>query len=260
VRLGPILERHGVRAKKRLGQHFLVDGRIIDAIVAAAGIRPGERVLEVGPGAGTLTRALALAGARVHAIEIDRGLEPVLRDVLGGLALEVTWGDALRVPLPEADKVVANLPYRITAPLLARLLERGGWERLVVMVQREVAERALAVPGTKAYGAFTLLVRYHVRPEPVCAVPRGAFLPPPQVDSSVLRLWPEPAPFPRAAFFAVVRAAFAQRRKTLANALGRSPAVELAGLDGRRRAETLTLDEFGRLAVAWHGLLQVRKG
>lgn len=255
-----MLVRHGVRPRKRLGQHFLVDGRILEAIVAAADLRPGESVLEVGPGAGTLTRALASTGAHVRAVEIDRTLEPVLREVLGGLPVEVTWGDALRVPLPRADKVVANLPYQITAPLLARLLEMGGWERLVVMIQREVAERAMARPGTRAYGAFTLLVRYHARPEVVCTVPRSAFLPPPRVDSTVLRLWPERSPYPRGAFFAVVRAAFSQRRKTLANALGRSRAIELAGIDGRRRGETLDVEEFGKLALAWDGLLADENG
>jgi predicted RNase H-related nuclease YkuK (DUF458 family) len=144
--------------------------------------------------------------------------------------------------------VVANLPYRITAPLLARLLEAGGWERLVVMVQREVGERVLAEPGTKAYGAFTLLVRYHARPEWMRAVPRGAFLPPPEVESAVLRLWPDPAPYPRQAFFTVVRAAFAQRRKTLANALGRSPA------GGHRRPTAGRDPDAGRVRQAGRGV------
>lgn len=260
MRLGAILRRHGFRPRRHLGQHFLVDGRILDAIVAAAGIQPGEPVLEIGPGAGTLTRVLALAGAAVRAVEIDRTLEPVLLDVLDGLPVDVVWGDALRVPLPQAAKVVANLPYQITSPLLGRLLAMDGWERLVVMVQHELAERVLAQPGTRAYGAFTLFVRYHARAEAVCRVPRGAFLPPPRVDSTVLRLWPDRCSYPPAAFRAVVRAAFSQRRKTLGNALGRSRALEMAGIDGGRRAETLSLAEFGRLATAWNGLLADEKG
>ncbi len=254
MKLGPILQRHDFHLKKRLGQHFLVDDRVLQAIVTAAEIRPGDRVLEVGPGAGSLTRALALAGASVAAVELDRSLEPVLREVLGELAVTVVWGDALRIELPAADKVVANLPYNLTAPLMARLLSGGPYERLVLMLQKEVAERALAAPGTRAYGAFTLLVRYYARPELVTRVPAGAFLPPPQVDSAVLRLWPEQAPYPQQAFFTVVRQAFGQRRKMLINTVG-EPLVTAAGIDGRRRGETLSLEEFGNLAVACHRLL-----
>jgi len=250
MKLGPILRAHGFSPKKRYGQHFLVEDRILAAIVQAAAIRPGDRVLEIGPGAGTLTRALAEAGARVHAVEIDRTIEPVLREVMGDLPYEITWGDALRVPLPSADKVVANLPYEITAPLLERLLTQP-FQQLVLMVQREVAERMLAQPGTRSYGAFTLFVRYHARAELALAVPRGAFLPPPLVASAVVRLTPESRPYPREAFLEVVRLAFRQRRKTIANALGRHPALEVAGVDGSRRAETLSLDEFGALALAW---------
>jgi 16S rRNA (adenine1518-N6/adenine1519-N6)-dimethyltransferase len=264
MNLGPLLARHGVRLKRRLGQHFLNDDRMLARIVAAAELRPGDRVLEIGPGVGTLTRALADAGARVTAVEIDRSLEPALREMLEDRPVEIIWGDALQVPLPAADKVVANLPYGITGPLVGRLLEAGPWSLLVLMVQREVALRALAPPGGRAYGAFTLLVRYHTVPDLVARVPRGCFLPPPEVDSAVLRLRPRPSPYPSEAFFRVVRAAFAQRRKmlraSLADGLGlpRAAAVRLlqsAGVDGGLRAEDLDVDAFGALAVAWHGLL-----
>jgi 16S rRNA (adenine1518-N6/adenine1519-N6)-dimethyltransferase len=212
---------------------------------------------------GVLTRALCAAGASVVAVEVDRSLEPALREVLEGLPVQLIWGDALRVPLPAADKVVANLPYGITGPAVIRCLEGGPWERLVFMVQREVADRILASPGSRIYGAFTLAVRYHARVELVLRVSRGAFVPPPRVDSAVLRFWPDPAPYPRSAFFRVVRAAFAARRKTLRAALAAGLGLDrdraeallaAAGTDGQRRAETLGLEEFGRLASAWHGL------
>lgn len=263
MKVAALLARHGIVPKRRLGQHFLTDDRVAQAIAAAAGVEPGERILEIGPGVGSLTRALCAAGASVVAIEIDRSLEPALREAVAGLPVELIWGDALRVPLPPADKVVANLPYGITGPAVMRCLTSRPWERLVFMVQREVAERVLAPPGSRRYGSFTLAVRFFARAELVLRVSRGAFFPRPEVDSAVLRLWPHRSPYPQEAFFRVVRAAFSARRKTLRAALAgglrldRTQVAQLldaAEIDGERRAESLSLDEFGRLAVAWHGL------
>lgn len=275
-RVRDLLARHGLRPDKRLGQHFLVDANILGKILEAAEISASDRVLEIGPGLGTMTRALAERAARVVAVEVDRRLAPVLAETLAGREnVAVVTGDALRVDLealcpggPGSWKVVANLPYYITAPLVARLLEHGAgagrppgrFSRLVVMVQEEVARRFAARPGTKEYGAFSLLVRYHAEVDPVVRVSPTCFFPPPEVSSAVVRLRTRPAPPVEAdpgVLFAVIRAAFAQRRKSLRNALAggaaapfpeAEAALEAAGIDGARRGETLTLEEFARLA------------
>lgn len=277
VRLREALARHGIRPRKSLGQNFLISGNVLDRIVAAAGIRLGDTVVEVGPGAGVLTRRLALAGARVITVELDARLLPLLEESLAGVsaAVSVVRADALAVDYrqllaehgrPGSFKVVANLPYYITSPFIARLLEeRYAFSRAVVMVQREVAERLAAGPGTKAYGALSVLTQCYATPEVVMRVSRRNFFPPPAVDSAVVRL--ERRPEPRVAaerapvFFRLVRAAFGQRRKMLATALaggGLGPDREswtqiaaAAGIDPRRRGETLTIEEFGRLADAY---------
>lgn len=285
-----LLARHGLRPDRRLGQHFLVDANILARIVDTAEVRPGDAVLEVGPGLGTLTRALAQRGARVVAVEIDRRLLPVLGETLAGHGgVEIVTGDALRVdldavcPPPAANwKVVANIPYGITGPLVARLLLSGAvggrppgrFPLMVLMVQEEVARRMTAAPGGKDYGAFTLLVRYHAEVESILRVSRNCFFPPPEVGSAVVRLRARARPPVEAdpgTLFALVRAAFAQRRKSLRNALaaglrgaeGRAgvedgvvqAALRQAGIDGGRRGETLSLEEFAALARAWalHG-------
>lgn len=269
------LESRGLRPRRGLGQHFLVDGRVVEAIVRAVEAAPGTPVLEIGPGLGALTRALVAAGARVVAVELDRGLAALLRQVLPPAgapgSLEVVEGDILREDVGrllrerlgagEGARVAANLPYYITTPVLFRLLEPDlPLERLVVMVQKEVADRILAPPGTRAYGALSVAVRYHTEPSLVARVPPGAFWPPPAVSSAVLLLRVRPVPpvdAPRAALFRVVRAAFGQRRKTLANALaaglgaGRGAieeALAAAGVDGSRRGETLSLEEYAAVA------------
>lgn len=264
-----LLKEHGLRPRQRFGQNFLIDAHVLEKIVSAADLRPSDVVLEVGPGLGALTAALAARAGLVVAVELDRDLLRVLEATVGGLPnLRLVGGDILALPLedllpPDAPsyKVVANLPYYITSPVLLKFLTASRpWERLVFMVQREVAERLAAVPGTKAYGSLTVVLRFSAEAAVFARVPRAAFLPAPEVDSAVVVLTPRPAPLPpgreRNTFFAVVRAAFGQRRKKLTNALtgGGFPATTVAaalaetGLDGGRRGETLGLDEFVALA------------
>lgn len=263
-----LLNAHGIRIKKRLGQNFLVDRNILQKIVAAAELEADDTVLEVGPGLGALTQALAERAGRVVAVEIDEQLIPVLHKTLAAYPnVTIVHADALRldlgslVPGAAKVKVVANLPYYITSPLLMHFLEADlPLERLVVMVQAEVAERLQAAPGSKAYGALTVAVQYRAEVTRVAKVPRTVFLPQPGVDSAILclRLRPYPVrPKDEGLFFAVVRAAFAQRRKTLRNALAplageRGVAVEevlgKANVDPAVRGETLSIEAF--IAVA----------
>lgn len=273
-----LLARHGLRAKKALGQNYLINNGVLEKIVAAVGITPGETVVEIGPGMGCLTRRLADAGARVIALEVDRDLLPILAETLTErAAVEIVAADATQVDfgallaergLRGPYKVAANLPYYITTPLIARLMEASpAPQRAVIMVQKEVAERLVAVPGTKAYGALSVLVQFYTVPTLVCRVAPGSFFPPPTVASAVVSLARRPAPAvevpDREAFFRLVRAAFGQRRKMLPKALemaGLGARDEWAGLmrqlslDPARRGETLSLDEFGRLIQAWSAL------
>jgi len=259
-----------LRPLKSLGQHFLVDRGIARRIVAAADVAPGEAVYEVGPGRGLLTEALLEAGARVTAVEMDRGLFADLEQRLGGReGLTLHPGDALRFDpgaLGPAYKVVANLPYQVTTPLLFHLLAaRPAPQCLVVMVQREVADRMLASPGTKDYGVLTLGVAARATAALCFGLPPGAFRPPPKVRSAVVRITPlaDPPVPPEDvdAFMAVVRAALGRRRKTLKNALATlnlppervAAALEQAGIDPRVRGETLDLAAFLRLYRALEG-------
>ncbi|MEW6771408.1 MAG: 16S rRNA (adenine(1518)-N(6)/adenine(1519)-N(6))-dimethyltransferase RsmA [Bacillota bacterium] len=264
-----LLSRYGVRPKKRLGQNFLINPGILGKIVAAANLTVADTVVEIGPGVGTLTRRLVEAAGKVVAVEVDPALVALLKETLSGFPnLYLVEGDALKADFNALVaaaggafpyKVVANLPYYITTPLLTRLLT-GNFKvaLLVVMVQKEVALRLVARPGTKEYGALSVLVRFMAEPELVAVVSRGSFLPAPEVDSAVVRLTVRssaPVAVPdEELFFRVVRAAFAQRRKTLANALagsglgpGRDAWPEVlarAGIDPMRRGETLSLEEF----------------
>ena len=262
-----------LRPSRRVGQCFLVDPAVLGRIVAAAGIVPGEPVLEIGAGPGTLTGALAGAGARVTALEWDRRLAAVLRARESPASgVTVVEADALAFDLPGwlatvggAAKVVANIPYQITSPLLLRLLDLGPGLRLIVLlVQREVAARLVAPPGGKTYGTLSLVCRYRAEVEVVAEVPRTAFHPEPEVDSALVRLTllerPRVAVPDGRLLFAVIRAAFGQRRKTLRNALLGARALRLraprldqalasAAIDGRARGETLSLEEYGRLAT-----------
>ena len=265
-----ILKAFGLHMSKKLGQNFLIDAGIVQGIVDAAEIKPGEKILEIGPGIGTLTQGLAEAGAMVTAVELDKKLPAVLAETLKGYDnVRIVPGDILKVDLPALMgeghyKVAANLPYYITTPILMALLERHlPITRMVTMVQKEVAERMVAKPGSKTYGALSVAVQYYTDPEIVLDVPPRSFIPAPEVDSVVIvckvRETPSVAVKDEKRFFRVVKAAFGQRRKTLSNALkgGGFPkeqvrdAMERAGLDPTRRGETLSLAEFGRLADAF---------
>lgn len=265
-----ILKAFGLRMSKKLGQNFLIDARIVQGIVEAAEIEPGDRVLEIGPGIGTLTQGLAEAGADVTAVELDKKLPAVLKETLKAYDnVRIVPGDILKVNIPEIMgeapfKVAANLPYYITTPILMTLLERRlPITHMVTMVQKEVAERMTAKPGSRIYGALSVAVQYYTEPEIVLDVPPRSFIPAPEVMSVVVscRVRKEPAVAVQdeKLFFRVVKAAFGQRRKTLMNALkggGFSKeavrdALEQSGIDPTRRGETLMLEEFGRLADAF---------
>lgn len=267
------LRRLGLRPRKGLGQHFLVNEGAADGIVRAALEVEPERLLETGPGLGVLTRRLAASGLPLVAIEKDEGVAPELARIAQAHPnLEVRYQDVLEADLAELTRrgrtvAVGNLPYQITSPLLEALLTAQlPFAGIVVMVQREVGRRLAAEPGTRDYGALTLLARFYAdRPEVIAELSPGSFHPPPKVHSVVLRIIPREPPIidatGRERFFAVVRAAFGQRRKQLANALGGAPGLALdrdgvtralvsAGIDPERRGETLSLEEFVALAGA----------
>ncbi|MDD6120130.1 MAG: 16S rRNA (adenine(1518)-N(6)/adenine(1519)-N(6))-dimethyltransferase RsmA [Selenomonadaceae bacterium] len=267
-----ILKAFGLHMSKKLGQNFLIDAGIVRGIVAAAEVKEGDRVLEIGPGIGTLTQGLAETGATVKAVELDKKLPAVLKETLKAYPnVEIIPGDILKVNIPEIMgpgpfKVAANLPYYITTPILMALLERHlPITTMVTMVQKEVAERMIARAGSRTYGALSVAVQYYTEPEIVLDVPPRSFIPAPEVDSVVIACRVRETPAVQVQdeklFFRVVKAAFGQRRKTLANALrGGCPkeqvrdAMEQAGIDPMRRGETLELAEFGRLADAFAGL------
>ncbi len=276
VRLGDlttVLRRHEHSPVHRRGQNFLVDGNVLEKIVAAALLSPDDTVLEIGAGAGALTQALADLTRRVVAVEIDRRLGDILRQLFRDRDnIEIVVGDALRLPWsdlvsPEKTIVVANLPYCLTTPLWTRLVE-SGFPRQVLMVQKEVAERAVANPAEPAYGAFTLFLAYHGRVEVVAKVPPTAFFPQPAVHSCIVRFTRHSSPLvtaDHALWQAVVRIAFRYRRKTLRRALAEGfalPAHALAvhlravGLDPERRGETLSVQEF---AAACRAVAAVRQ-
>lgn len=261
-----ILHRFKLRADKKLGQNFLIDENIVRNIVAAAELSDKDTVLEVGPGIGTLTQGLAESGASVVAVELDKRLLPVLDTTLEGYDnVRIVNGDILQVDIMQTVgvdefKVCANLPYYITTPIIFALLEkRLPMERLVAMVQKEVAERMAAKPGGKDYGALSVAIQYYTEPEIAFIVPPSSFIPAPSVDSAVIvckrREKPPVEVCDEALFFRVVKAAFSLRRKMLNNSLknmgikGEQVAkwLELAGVDGKRRAETLSLDDFAAL-------------
>jgi 16S rRNA (adenine1518-N6/adenine1519-N6)-dimethyltransferase len=264
--LADTIRRHGLAADKRLGQHFLVDPAILARIAAAAAPLAGVTVVEVGPGPGGLTRALlATDAARVVAVETDPRCVAALEELVAaaGGRLEVVAGDALALDRRELaaapTAIVANLPYNIATELIVRWLRApAGLVRVVVLVQREVAARLAAAPGTAAYGRLSVLAQWAARVEGLFDLPPGAFRPPPKVHSRVVRLTPyaePPVPARLAALERVTAAAFGQRRKMLRSSLkslGREPGAlcAAAGIDPARRAETLTLAEFAALATA----------
>ena len=270
-----ICKRFDIKMSKKLGQNFLIKRGIVDEIVHAAELTPGEPVLEVGPGIGTLTQGLAQSGADVTAIELDRRLLAVLDTTLASYDnVRIIHGDVLKLDVPsimnhKPFKVVANLPYYITTPIIMSLLEsKLPIERLVVMVQKEVALRMVAKPGTKDYGALSVAVQYYTEPDIVLDVPPKSFLPAPAVTSSVIRCVLRDKPpvdvIDEKLFFRVVKAGFAQRRKTFSNTmkttgLSKDRIEELlakVNIDGQRRGETFTLQEFADVANAWASLIK----
>ena len=261
-RVQELLRRHGITPDKGFGQNFLVDASALRVIVDAAEIGPGDTVFEAGPGLGVLTRALARRARRVVSVELDRRLKPVLTETLAGLDnVDLVEGDAARfdfAALPEGALLVANLPYNAGTAVLTRALESARFRRLVFLVQREVAERLTAGPGTPAYGSLSLLVHHFGSARQVRRVPPGAFLPPPKVTSSVVRIDVRTGTRPDPELFAFIRTCFAHRRKTLVKNLtmaGRArhrveAALQRLGLDDRVRAEALGLDAFRELLHA----------
>jgi 16S rRNA (adenine1518-N6/adenine1519-N6)-dimethyltransferase len=269
-----LLDRYGLRAKKQFGQNFLVSERVFRAIVDAAVGADDDWIVEIGSGLGTLTARLAerVPEGKVIALERDPDMVAVLRGELGAVEnVEVEPGDAMRYDLAMAarwrgDRIVVcgNLPYHIASQILFRISDaRAHVRRAVVMIQKEMADRILAAPGGKDYGALGVMIQTYLDAKLVAKVPPGAFVPPPKVDSSVLRLQPLAGDAPRVPiadalrYHAVVHAAFGQRRKTLRNALRarwEDPAIDAAlanaSIDGVRRGETLSIAEFAALTAA----------
>lgn len=261
-----LMHRHGLRPDKRLGQNFLVDPAGLQAVVRAAGLEPADAALEVGAGLGSLTRLLAITVQKVVAVELDQRLIPVLREVLNPHPnVEVVHGDILKLDPSQlmgesSYQVVANIPYYITSALIRHLLEaKHPPRRVTLTVQQEVAERICAQPGEMSL--LALGVQVYGQPEIKANIPAGAFYPAPQVNSAVVRvdLFPEPL-FPpeiQEALFRLAKAGFSQKRKTMRNSLAAGlhwkPAqaedfLRQAGIDPQRRAETLSVEEWGRLA------------
>ncbi len=272
--LKSVIEKHGFSFSKSLGQNFLIDQNILDKIVAGSGIDENWGVLEIGPGAGTLTRELAKIASRVVAVEIDKSLIPLLSDTLSEFDnASVINQDVMKVDLKEliAEKfgdmpvaVVANLPYYITTPIIMTFLENEiPVKSLTVMVQKEVADRMAASPGGKDYGALSAAVQFYTEPKIICRAEPHCFMPQPKVESQVVKLsvleTPRVETKNRKFMFDVIKSAFSQRRKTLLNALSKSPYINVekqkvadamakAGIDPNIRGERLTLEEFARLA------------
>ena len=273
-----IMNRHGISAKKSLGQNFIIEPHIIERIAAAADCDKQDLVLEIGPGIGSLTQALGEAAGQVVSVEIDRTLIAPLRETFAGQDnIEIIHADALTTDIPgllapwqqsgrfrPGFMAVANLPYYITTPIIMRFLEQDhGWRRMVFMVQKEMADRMQAAPGTRDYGALSLAVQYRASARIAFIVPPSVFIPRPKVASAVIVLerleQPPAAVRDEQQLFAVIRAGFGQRRKTLLNSLASglslpkeqiTAALAAANIEANRRAETLTIGEFARLADA----------
>ncbi len=258
-------DTRNIRPKKSLGQNFLKDPHYLAKIVDAAHIAGSDQVLEIGAGRGHLTRLLAERAGKVLALELDHRLIPLLRrEFPPDKNVEIVAGDALEFPyeaLPGTWKVVANLPYYISTPIIQKLIaHRAKFSSLTLMLQKEVADRIASPPGSKEYGFLSVLVQLYARPALAFTVPPGAFTPKPDVDSAViilaLRDHPSVPLRDEGFFMQVVKAAFSQRRKTLRNALKQldipgekmDAVLRMTGIDLGRRAETLTVQEFGRLS------------
>lgn len=269
-----LLSRHGFHFSRSMGQNFLIQSWVPEGLVEGAGVSGSNGVLEIGPGIGPLTVRLSAAAGRVVAVELDRALLPVLAETLGDRDnVEVISGDILRLDIPALvdEKLAglepmacANLPYNITTPVITALIEAKRFSCIAVMIQREVARRICAAPGSPDYGAFSVYCQYHTEPELLFDVGPECFIPAPKVTSSVIRMRPLPSPpvpvKDEVRFFRVVKAAFGQRRKTLLNALSAGlpslsreavkAAVAACGLPDNVRGERLGIPEFAALTEA----------
>lgn len=269
-----VIQKYEFAFQKKFGQNFLIDTHVLDKIIRAAGVTKEDMVLEIGPGIGTMTQCLAEAARQVVAVEIDTNLIPILKDTLKDYDnITVINEDILKVDIKKLAeeynggrpiKVVANLPYYITTPIIMGLFESGvPIDNITVMVQKEVADRMQTGPGSKDYGALSLAVQYYAEPYIVANVPPNCFIPRPNVGSAVIRLTRHQIPpvsvKDSKLMFRLIRASFNQRRKTLQNGLNNSPelhytkeqiakAIESLGVSATVRGEALTLDQFARLS------------
>ena len=268
-----IVSKYGFRFSKSLGQNFLVDGNIITKICEGAEITEADGIIEIGPGIGTLTQQLSKYAKKVVAVELDKKLLPILEETLEGIDnVKVINSDILKVDIEKLIeeefeglnvKVVANLPYYITTPIIMKLLEEKlDIESISVMIQKEVAERMIADPGSKDYGALSVAVQYHSDPKIIANVPSAVFIPRPNVDSAVIKLdiykTPPVEVLDEKLMFKVVKSAFGQRRKTILNALSGGyleldkdiirEVLETAGIDLKKRGEVLSKEDFAHIA------------
>lgn len=269
-----VLQKYNFVFQKKFGQNFLIDTHVLDKIIGSAEITKDDFVLEIGPGIGTMTQYLACAAGKVAAVEIDKALIPILEDTLDGYDnVQVINEDVLKVDIAELAKqenegkpikVVANLPYYITTPIIMGLFESHvPIDSITIMVQKEVADRMQVGPGTKDYGALSLAVQYYAKPEIVAIVPPNCFMPRPNVGSAVIRLTRhKEVPVQvndEKLMFKIIRASFNQRRKTLANGLNNAPDIHLSkeviqesieelGVPVTIRGEALTLQQFAQLS------------
>lgn len=272
--LKALLNRHGFNFSKTLGQNFLIDKNVLNKIVSASELNENSCVLEIGPGAGTLTRRLAETGARCTAVEIDKALLPILGETLAGFDnFNLINSDILKVDLKKLIKdefdnkpfhVIANLPYYITTPIIMQILESSlPVVSMTLMVQKEVADRMCATCGSKEYGALSVAVQYYTIPTVICRAEPHCFIPQPKVASSVVHLKVSATPTVTVSdekkFFAIVKSSFGQRRKTLLNALSKSPyfsadknsvrsALVQMGVDENIRGEKLSISQFAKLS------------
>lgn len=267
-----LVKKYEFKFTKSLGQNFLIDDNVLDDIVDSAEVTKDDFVIEIGPGVGVLTCRLLQKAKKVLAVELDNKLIPILETELKGYGdLEIINKDALKVDFNEiigdeqSVKVVANLPYYVTTPIISRFLTEGyNFKSLTIMIQKEVADRIDANPSTKEYGAFSLLVQYYCNTKILKKVPASCFIPQPKVDSIVIKLDKLPEPRVKVKdeelFFKIIRQSFNMRRKTLWNcmkSLGISQervekAFEESGIDQKRRGETLSIEEFAKLADAMY--------
>ena len=274
-----LLARHGFRFSKSMGQNFLIEDWVPQDIAAASGAGPGAGVLEVGPGIGPLTVQLARQADKVVSVELDRSLLPILEETLADRDnVEIVSGDILKLDIRQTTlempwlsgfAACANLPYNITTPAITALIEAQCFFAITVMIQKEVAQRICAQPGSKDYGAFSVYCQYYTAPELLFEVPPDCFIPAPKVTSAVVRMVPRPAPAEvddPDHFFRVVKAAFALRRKTLLNSLSAnlggqytketlSQAIAACGLPADVRGERLSIPQFAQLSRCLRGLV-----